>query len=65
MLALEREIAYDVMRDIRAQCDILKQEFDEDLIEKSDITAMGVAVPEMLVTEEDEAVLMEADRKTP
>ena len=63
MLALERNIAYDIMgEDIeRSEQEILNEE--ADLIEKSDITALGVAVPEVLVTEGDEGYgLMQPDR---
>ena len=54
MLRLEQEIAYDIAGDTveRTQEEILNQK--EHMIEKSDLTEIGVAVPEMLVTEEDE-----------
>lgn len=53
MLELEREIAYDIVGENieRTEQEILAD--DEQMIEKSDITAVGVAVPEVLVTEED------------
>ena len=38
----------------RSQQEILND--NEPIIERSDLTAMGVAVPEMLITEEDEAL---------
>ena len=54
MLQLERDIAYDIMAENveRSEQEILND--DEQMIEKSDITAVGVVVPEMLVTEEDQ-----------
>lgn len=53
MLAIEREIAYDIMGEQieRTEQQILNEEVP--LIESSDVTAFGVAVPEVLVTEED------------
>ena len=48
------EIAYDVMGQERTEQEILNQDQNEPMIEKSDITAMGVAVPERLGTEEDD-----------
>ena len=70
MLALERDIAYDIAGDNpggRSEEEILKQEAEEDLIEKSGLTAMGVAVPEMLSREPAQAVPTEEDddRRTP
>lgn len=54
MLQIEQAIAFDIMGEQieRTEEEILNEE--EDLIEKSDLTAMGVAVPEVLVTEGDE-----------
>ena len=54
MLQIEQAIAYDIMGEQieRTEEEILNEE--EALIEKSDLTAMGVAVPEVLVTEGDE-----------
>ena len=56
MLRIERDIEYDMLEENieRSQQDILNQDNEEQLIEKSDLTAMGVTVPEMLVTEEDQ-----------
>lgn len=72
MLQLEMEIAYDVMGQERSEQEILDQDQNEPMIEKSDITAVGVAVPERLGTEEDndednleDEYLMEPDRVTP
>ena len=58
MLRIERDIAYDIMGEHIEQTeeDILAEEENEALIEKSDITALGVIVPEVLVTEGDEYV---------
>lgn len=54
MLNLEREIAYDIAGenvDSNHDEDILQQE--TPLIETSAVTAVGVAMPEMLRTEKD------------
>ena len=58
MLKIERDIAYDIMGEQieRTQEQILAEADQETLIEKSDITAIGVAVPEVLQTEGDEPV---------
>ena len=67
MLRLEREIAYDIMDENveRSEHEILNQK--EQMIQKSDITAMGVAVPEMLVTEGDDedVTFMQPDSNFP
>ena len=66
MLALEREIAYDMVGDrVRTEAEILREGADEAAIEKSDLTAMGVAVPDELGMEFGEGGLMDADRATP
>ena len=54
MLQLEREIAYDIMEERieRSEHEILNEK--DQLLEKSDITAVGVAVPDVLVTEGDD-----------
>ena len=51
MLEFEREIALEIFDEgnERSQEDIFKQE--EHVVEKSDTTALGVALPEMLVRE--------------
>ena len=56
MLKLERDIAYGIMEENieRSEQEILKEGDEEQMIEKSDLTALGVAVPEVLVTEEDD-----------
>ena len=56
MVALERDIAYDILGENleRSEKEIMDEACDEPLIEKSDITAMGAVVPDVLVTEEDE-----------
>ena len=65
------DIAYDIAGQERSEQEILNQDQNEPMIEKSDITAVGVAVPERLGTEEDdqdnleEQNLMEPDRATP
>ena len=65
------DIAYDIAGQERSEQEILNQDQNEPMIEKSDITAVGVAVPERLGTEEDEQDdleeehLMEPDRATP
>ena len=63
MLRIERDIAYDIMGEHieRTEEDILAEEENEALIEKSDITALGVIVPEVLVTEGDEYVQLATD----
>ena len=48
------DIAYDIAGQERSEQEILNQDQNELMIEKSDITAMGVAVPEILGTEEDD-----------
>ena len=70
MLALEREIAYDIAGENpggRSEEEILMQEAEDDYIEKSGLTAMGVAVPEMLSREHAQATPIEEDggRRTP
>ena len=54
MLQIEQAIAFDIMGEQieRTEEEILNDE--EALIEKSDLTAMGVAVPDVLVTEGDD-----------
>ena len=65
------DIAYDIAGQERSEEEILNQDQNEPMIEKSDITAVGVAVPERLGTEEDdqdnleEEHLMKPDRATP
>ena len=69
MMALEREIAYDIAGvhpGGRSEEEILQQEADEAQIEKSGLTAKGIAFPNMLLTEGDQAIQIDdEDRKTP